>query len=911
MPWLRGSIVGPRKSKRSSAAAIAAALDQPQTHGAEPNQPDNQQLKAPQKGQQQQELKQQDQREHQQQPDESNHTPAVELLDQTQQHCSTKESQSDPGEHQHKPHQGRKGRGAKGGEASECPPQQQQEEHATALQKKGQQEEQEEQGHQPLAVSGGSGGKLVLQEGAREGPLLQKGCAVCVRIRPESFDEAQTGAPCCLELGARLEGPRSRQNLLVHGLRQQVHRFSFDRIFDQTASQGEVFAAACLPVVRCALSGISGAVLAYGQTGSGKTYTMTGPLDESLADPLIDRGKGTQLNKAQAIAYNSRRAQSPTSPSAWVPPADRDRNPDTSAQKATGGGAGGRPWQASVLRQPLGEPPGGHTRASYNTFGVSTLRDPVDTGIPRAERPLRESLFCMEDAEEDSILRKHSAQVADSRGLMPRALEELFKFIETLKHQEASEKAPLESAPSEKLPESRGRAIRRSSENDSGVAQGIPQQGQMEIQLTATLVEIYNEKIFDLLDPSRGSLNVREAPNGQTFVVDALEAELYSYPQALQVIRRGLQGRACGRTAENSVSSRSHAVLSLTLRQRRRSEGRLTESTLNLVDLAGSERGDTSMGGRRLQESQAINKSLLALGNVVNALAGGSQRAGAPQGPHGKGGGPPTWCPRRRHVPYRESKLTRLLRHSLGGSAFAVLIICCSPHSQNLQETLCSLRFGDRASRLENKPAAQDKVSVAALREQLQDTAQTIRMYQACLRSLRIAVGQQQQAIGVLQHLIPTGALVSSEELCLLQAAKAAAKEAILADAAAHLPGGPRIQRGPEAGFPKTLVSPRTTRATSTERRTQSCPPYKGPPRQSCDRGEAAALWRGREGTPATGKGYQVPPRAPFTSKAAAAETRGAAAGAAARRWSSYAEAWWRLVWPHRGPSEPPVWLPS
>ncbi|XP_026193391.1 uncharacterized protein LOC34621946 [Cyclospora cayetanensis] len=762
MPWLRGSIVGPRKSKRSSAAAIAAALDQPQTHGAEPNQPDNQQLKAPQKGQQQQELKQQDQREHQQQPDESNHTPAVELLDQTQQHCSTKESQSDPGEHQHNPHQGRKGRGAKGGEASECPPQQQQEEHATALQKKGQQEEQEEQGHQPLA--GGSGGKLVLQEGAREGPLLQKGCAVCVRIRPESFDEAQTGAPCCLELGARLEGPRSRQNLLVHGLRQQVHRFSFDRIFDQTASQGEVFAAACLPVVRCALSGISGAVLAYGQTGSGKTYTMTGPLDESLADPLIDRGKGTQLNKAQAIAYNSRRAQSPTSPSAWVPPADRDRNPDTSAQKATGGGAGGRPWQASVLRQPLGEPPGGHTRASYNTFGVSTLRDPVDTGIPRAERPLRESLFCMEDAEEDSILRKHSAQVADSRGLMPRALEELFKFIETLKHQEASEKAPLESAPSEKLPESRGRAIRRSSENDSGVAQGIPQQGQMEIQLTATLVEIYNEKIFDLLDPSRGSLNVREAPNGQTFVVDALEAELYSYPQALQVIRRGLQGRACGRTAENSVSSRSHAVLSLTLRQRRRSEGRLTESTLNLVDLAGSERGDTSMGGRRLQESQAINKSLLALGNVVNALAGGSQRAGAPQGPHGKGGGPPT-----------------------------------------------------------------------------------------------IAVGQQQQAIGVLQHLIPTGALVSSEELCLLQAAKAAAKEAILADAAAHLPGGPRIQRGPEAGFPKTLVSPRTTRATSTERRTQSCPPYKGPPRQSCDRGEAAALWRGREGTPATGKGYQGP----------------------------------------------------
>lgn len=366
-------------------------------------------------------------------------------------------------------------------------------------------------------------------------------------------------------------------------------------------------------------------------------------------------------------------------------------------------------------------------------------------------------------------------------------------------------------------------------------------------------------------------------------------------------MRRGLQGRACGQTAENAVSSRSHALLSLTVKQQRRTQGRLTVSNLSLVDLAGSERGDTSAGGKRLQESQAINKSLLALGNVVNALAGGPR---GPQTSPMSGGGPSGGGAgiRRRHVPYRESKLTRLLRHSLGGNAFAVLIICCSPHSRNIQETLSSLRFGDRAAKLENRPAAQDRVSVAALREQLRDTTQALRMYEACLRSLRIAVGQQQQAIGVLQQLLPAGAPMKPEDLYLLKSAKTAAKDAILADAAAHMPGGMKGQFAADQGPPKPLVGPTirqggpsaipvhkqtTTAAPSNQRRSQSCPPPRGPLPQRG--GLPPTQTRLKAGTPSPPGGPPgtrggPPNKNPRVSQAAAAGARGAAAVAAAQR---------------------------
>ena len=282
------------------------------------------------------------------------------------------------------------------------------------------------------------------------------------------------------------------------------------------------------------------------------------------------------------------------------------------------------------------------------------------------------------------------------------------------------------------------------------------------------------------------------------------------------------------------------------------------------------------------------------------------------------GGGPPgaPGGPRKRHVPYRESKLTRLLGHSLGGRGLAVLIICCSPLSSHYQETVASLRFGDRACKLVNIPAANNAIyNTSSLKEQLEETQRSLRMYEACLRYLRVAVGQQQQAIGVLQQLVPVGAPVTVQQISLLRKAAAAAKEAVLADAAAHFSGGPYAHTGDlqnsssrlftrtSAATPPAAATTATTTAAAAaaarsaaaaeRRRSQSCPPPRGPLSQPVNRGprgppstfaiDRSAMKGGPPGGPPRGPpgSIRAPTRVP---QAAAARTRGPAAAAAAQR---------------------------
>ncbi|KAL8439325.1 hypothetical protein Efla_002805 [Eimeria flavescens] len=806
-------------------------------------------------------------------------------------------------------------------------------------------------------------------------PLLRRGCAVCVRIRPESLEEARTGAPCCIEfVGPPAGGPpgEGRQDLVVRGLRQQLHRFSFSRIFSETASQAEVFSVSCLPVVRCLFEGLSGAVIAYGQTGSGKTYTMLGPLDQPGGPPeLSSGGPLPPLTKTQRALYESRRGPASQRSSmlgeqqlrggAWgggAPPGQGRGGP----LGARGGGgppipflglrgrpsySEGPPARASILQQRGSAPRAGgdETGLSPYTQQAGALGGEGPTPSPACApedrgwgAPPQNGGLPLDDtdADGDTLLRRHSAQVTDLRGIMPRVIEEVFRSMEALRGRDNGGGAERERGPP-------------GPHSPEGAPPLLPPhwadpKEATDVQLTATLVELYNERILDLLDPSRGPLSVREAPDGHTFVAEATEIHLQSYSQALRLLRRGLRGRACSTTAANLMSSRSHALLTLTLQQQKKAQGRIAVSQVNLVDLAGSERGDAAAEGQRLQETQSINRSLLALSKVVNALAGGPSRGPPPSsgGPHtthaaalrgSSGGGPPFegsrgsvlrgegpslpavagGAPRKRHVPYRESKLTRLLQKSLGGSALAVLIICCSPHSRNLQETLSALRFGDRASNIENKPAPQDRISLAALQEQLKDTTQTLRMYEACLRSLRVAVGQQQQAICLLQNLVPQGAPVTAEEIRLLKAAKAAAKEAILADAAAHLSGAPRLLSGsdarsstlagggggyqprpPKEGPPPFAASGKQVAAAApatehSSRRSLSSSPTRRSPFDEEGEGRTSDKRSPRASTP---EAPRIPPRGPRrapanprNSQAAAAAARGVAAvGAALRR---------------------------
>jgi len=210
------------------------------------------------------------------------------------------------------------------------------------------------------------------------------------------------------------------------------------------------------------------------------------------------------------------------------------------------------------------------------------------------------------------------------------------------------------------------------------------------ITVVCSVLEIYNEKVKDLSIESGDDLTIREdsSQGGRGIHVEGLtEVQVKSGQEVLDCIAKAQQRRAVGKTNMNEHSSRSHSVVTLRIGACDCDDvdaATLTVSKLHLIDLAGSERQKaTGATGDRLKEGAQINLSLSALGNVINALTEKSS------------GG--------RHVPYRDSKLTRLLQDSLGGNSYTVIICNVSPAKINAEETLSSLRFAERAKKIENK----------------------------------------------------------------------------------------------------------------------------------------------------------------------------------------------------------------
>lgn len=199
-----------------------------------------------------------------------------------------------------------------------------------------------------------------------------------------------------------------------------------------------------------------------------------------------------------------------------------------------------------------------------------------------------------------------------------------------------------------------------------------------------SFLEIYNENVFDLLanPKDREAIPIREV--GKVIVLPGLVHRQVGDPEeALQCLEQGSRNRSTGATLLNSCSSRSHAIFSIHLQGH--VEGTMFTSKLQLVDLAGSEavKRTHSVGDRR-KEGVSINLGLLALGNVINALC---MQGGKPQ-----------------FISYRDSALTRLLRDSLNGSSFTVMIACISPAIVNITETVNTLRYADRARQIKTKP---------------------------------------------------------------------------------------------------------------------------------------------------------------------------------------------------------------
>ncbi|PYH88875.1 kinesin-domain-containing protein [Aspergillus ellipticus CBS 707.79] len=241
----------------------------------------------------------------------------------------------------------------------------------------------------------------------------------------------------------------------------------------------------------------------------------------------------------------------------------------------------------------------------------------------------------------------------------------------------------------------------------------------IEYTVRVSYMEIYMERIRDLLVPQNDNLPVHEEKSRGVYVKGLLEVYVSSVQEVYEVMRRGGNARAVAATNMNQESSRSHSIFVITVTQKNLETGSAKSGQLFLVDLAGSEKvGKTGASGQTLEEAKKINKSLSALGMVINALTDGKST----------------------HIPYRDSKLTRILQESLGGNSRTTLIINCSPSSYNDAETISTLRFGVRAKAIKNKAKVNAELSPSELKLLLRKAQSQVTNFESYISNLETEV---------------------------------------------------------------------------------------------------------------------------------------------------------------------------
>lgn len=241
-----------------------------------------------------------------------------------------------------------------------------------------------------------------------------------------------------------------------------------------------------------------------------------------------------------------------------------------------------------------------------------------------------------------------------------------------------------------------------------------PEMSGTEFQTTVSFLEIYNEKLKDLLATKASKeLKIRQDPKTGVFVQNLSYHAVSSEAEIQKLLEAGDKNRAVAATNMNATSSRSHSVFTITLKQltpqlneKGEEVGRYAlSSTINLIDLAGSERAASTgavAGSDRFAEGVNINKSLTTLGMVIESLAFNSSAAGKSK---------------PRFVPYRDSQLTHLLQNALGGNSMTCMVAAISPASVNYDETLSTLRYAERASKIENAVTKNETAQEKYIRE--------------------------------------------------------------------------------------------------------------------------------------------------------------------------------------------------
>uniref|UniRef100_A0A803SN80 Kinesin motor domain-containing protein n=1 Tax=Anolis carolinensis TaxID=28377 RepID=A0A803SN80_ANOCA len=268
--------------------------------------------------------------------------------------------------------------------------------------------------------------------------------------------------------------------------------------------------------------------------------------------------------------------------------------------------------------------------------------------------------------------------------------------------------------------------------------QKIQEKTDWHFSLKVSYLEIYNEDILDLLSPAKdrtSQISIREDPKEGIKIVGLTAHEVTNAQETVSCLEQGNNSRTVAATAMNTQSSRSHAIFTISIEQKSKSDMNTSfHCKLHLVDLAGSERQKkTKAEGDRLREGININKGLLCLGNVISAL-GDETKKGS-------------------FVPYRDSKLTRLLQDSLGGNSHTLMIACVSPADSNLEETLNTLRYADRARKIKNKPIVNidpQAEEINRLRTQVQELQ--VLLLQAHGGTLPVSIGEPSENLQSLME---------------------------------------------------------------------------------------------------------------------------------------------------------------
>jgi kinesin family protein 5 len=265
----------------------------------------------------------------------------------------------------------------------------------------------------------------------------------------------------------------------------------------------------------------------------------------------------------------------------------------------------------------------------------------------------------------------------------------------------------------------------------------------IEYTIQVSFLEIYLEKLRDLLNPNNKEIKIRETRDGDIYVEGLKEVYVGSFDDVLTLIAKGQKHRVTAETKMNQYSSRSHSLIIIKIGQTNLTKHTKTKSKLVLVDLAGSERiSKSGVQGLTLTQVKHINKSLLMLGNVINSIT-----------------------EKQPHIPYRDSKLTRLLQDSLGGNSKTCLLINCSPSWINLSETICTLNFGARAKKIENKPRINKELTVDDYRILIDEASQKIIKQENKIKMLEEQIETLLKETGNEPNLLTSTTLMTNNKM--------------------------------------------------------------------------------------------------------------------------------------------------